>query len=56
MLRSIASAMRPDQQDHLDPAEPWFITYTRGTRCVDTRADASAVRTFLQTVKDTINH
>ena len=35
--------------DHLDdPAEPWFITYACGTRAVDTRADAGAVREFLQ--------
>jgi hypothetical protein len=39
--------------DHLDPAEPWFITYIRGTRCIDTRASAQAVVDFLcNTLKD----
>ncbi|HEY2858794.1 MAG TPA: hypothetical protein VGJ21_10290 [Terracidiphilus sp.] len=37
--------IRLDRFNH--PADPWFITYDRGTRAVDTRASASAVAHFL---------
>lgn len=37
--------------DHFNPAEPWFITYVRGTRSVDTRAAASAVQQFLEDIR-----
>jgi hypothetical protein len=39
--------------DHNDPAEPWFITYARGTRCIDTCASAQAVADFLNTQRTT---
>jgi hypothetical protein len=39
--------------DHNDPSEPWFVTYSRGTRSVETRADAGAVREFLSNTQRT---
>lgn len=40
--------------DHIDdPAEPYFVTYERGQRAIDTRASAKAVAEFLASQRTT---